>query len=79
MNRHLRALVLLVGAVVFGFAAHAQLSTATMFGTVTDPTGAAVPGATVTITQTDTQTSRTIKDNNDGSYRASSFPSALTR
>jgi outer membrane receptor protein involved in Fe transport len=45
-----------------------------MFGTVTDPTGAAVPNATLTITQTDTQTTRTIKTNADGSYRADFLP-----
>lgn len=54
--------------------ANAQLSTATIFGTVTDSTGAAVPGATVTATQTDTQTSRTLKTNTDGSYRADFLP-----
>lgn len=73
MNRILRALILLVAGGV-GLGAHAQLSTATMYGTVTDPTGAAVPNATVTITQTDTQTTRTIKSNADGSYRADFLP-----
>ena len=45
-----------------------------MFGTVTDSTGAAVPGATVTITETDTQTARTIKTGSDGAYRADFLP-----
>ena len=74
MNRFLRTLLLLLAGCVWGFTAQAQLSTATMFGTVTDSTGAAVPGATVTITQTDTQTSRTLKTGNDGAYRADFLP-----
>ena len=65
--------MLLIAACV-GLAAHAQLSTATMYGNVTDSTGAAVPNATLTITQTDTQTTRTVKTNADGSYRADFLP-----
>ena len=34
--------------------ARAQLSTATMFGTVTDSTGAAIPNAKATLVETDT-------------------------
>ena len=74
MNRFLRTLLLLLAGCVWGLTAQAQLSTATMFGTVTDSTGAAVPGATVTITQTDTHTVRTIKTGNDGAYRADFLP-----
>src|SRR5665213_3397332 len=54
--------------------ASAQLSTATMFGTVTDASGAAIPKATVTITQTDTNDTRTVVTNGDGSYRADFLP-----
>ncbi len=74
MNRVLRSLMLIIAVAISGLAAHGQLSTATIFGTVTDSTGAAVPGAAVVITQTDTQTSRTIKTNGDGSYRADFLP-----
>ena len=66
--------MLLLAGCVWGVTAQAQLSTATMFGTVTDSTGAAVPGATVAITQTDTQTTRTLKTGTDGSYRADFLP-----
>ncbi len=74
MNRFLRTLLLLLAGCVWGLTAQAQLSTATMFGTVTDSTGAAVPGATVTITQTDTHSVRAIKTGNDGAYRADFLP-----
>jgi len=54
--------------------ASAQVSTATLFGIVTDSTGAAVPNATVTITQTDTNTVRTVTTGGDGAYRADFLP-----
>ncbi len=66
--------MLLLAGCVWGLTAQAQLSTATMFGTVTDSTGAAVPGATVTITQTETHTVRAVKTENDGAYRADFLP-----
>jgi len=47
---------------------------ATIVGTVTDPTGAAVPNATVTITKTDTGQSRHFSSNNDGQYVAPALP-----
>ena len=74
MNRVLRSLVLLFAVAICGLAAHAQLSTATMFGSVTDSTGAAVPGATVTLTQTQTNFVRTTKTNGQGEYRAEFLP-----
>src|ERR1700735_2694530 len=45
-----------------------------MFGTVTDSSGAGIPNATVVITQTDTNDSRTVITKNDGSYRADFLP-----
>ena len=69
--------VLLIAVVLVGFAgprASAQLSTATMFGIVTDSTGAIVPGATVTLTQTQTNFVRVTKTNDQGQYRAEFLP-----
>ena len=54
--------------------AYAQTSTSNIFGNVTDPTGAAIPKATVTITQTDTNVVRTTTTKDDGSYRADFLP-----
>src|SRR5438270_6512284 len=49
----------------------AQTTTGDMRGTVTDPTGAVVPGATVTVTNTDTgKVTRTVKTNGSGQYTA---------
>src|SRR5437879_5624387 len=43
-------------------------------GTITDPTGAVVPGATVTITNAGTNISQTTTTGSDGSYRFSLVP-----
>jgi hypothetical protein len=48
----------------------AQTATGSILGTVADPTGAVVPGATVTVTSTSTGTSRTIKTTESGTYSA---------
>src|ERR1700749_5119504 len=68
------SLTLLFSLLLCAASSNAQLSTAAMFGTVTDPAGAAVPKATVTITQTDTGFVRTVVTNNDGNYRADFLP-----
>jgi outer membrane receptor protein involved in Fe transport len=74
MFKFFRAALCLVLLCAAAIAASAQLSTASMFGTVTDPTGAAIPKATVTLTQTDTGFTRTVVTNDDGSYRADFLP-----
>ena len=64
-------------AVVFGLvvpAAHASV-TATMSGTVTDPTGAVIPGATVAAHNTDTGIDSSTQTNAQGYY---SFPALPT-
>ncbi|HUV95978.1 MAG TPA: TonB-dependent receptor [Acidobacteriaceae bacterium] len=52
----------------------AQLSTASLSGSVTDSTGAVIPNATVTLTQTDTNFTRTSKSKGDGSYHEEFLP-----
>jgi len=48
--------------------------TATIVGTVTDPSGAVIPGATITLTNTQTAISRTFTSNSAGAYTASPLP-----
>ena len=58
--------VLFVLFAVFG--AHAQTTSTSMLRTVTDPSGAAVPGAEVTATNVRTNQSRRITSNDLGYY-----------
>ena len=53
---------------------YAQVSTATMFGTVTDETGAVVPNATVTLIQTDTNFTRVSTTNGNGEFHEEFLP-----
>src|SRR5215471_7210719 len=57
-------------------AAHAQVdyTTATLKGTVLDPQGAVISGATVSATNSATAVSKTTKSGSDGSYQISALP-----
>lgn len=55
-------------AVLGSTALFGQAVNGTISGTVTDPSGAAIAGATVTVTNTATQVARTVTTNNDGRY-----------
>src|SRR5579871_2509939 len=63
-----RLLLLFVGLVAFSFSALAQQ--ATIVGTVTDPSGAALPSVTVTVTSTESSAVRTLQTNTTGQYVA---------
>jgi hypothetical protein len=52
----------------------AQLPTGAILGTVKDSSGASVPGATVTVRNTDTNLTRTQMTEQDGSYRFPELP-----
>ena len=53
------------------YASSQSLTTGAISGVVTDPTGAVVPQATVTVTQLGTGAARTVNTQNDGSYTVS--------
>jgi outer membrane receptor protein involved in Fe transport len=59
---------------VFCTGAEAQLSTATLAGTITDTSGAAIPNASITLTQTATNFTRVAKSKDDGSYHEEFLP-----
>src|SRR5580698_494703 len=61
-------LVLLVGLICFCVSTSAQQTT--IVGTVTDPSGAAVPNVAITVTNIDTGATRTIPTNDSGAYVA---------
>jgi hypothetical protein len=62
-------ILLLSGTVVWG-----QLGTSTIRGTITDSSGAALSGATVTITNLQTNLSRTLTTGSAGGYSFESIP-----
>jgi hypothetical protein len=53
--------------------AFAQISTAQLAGKVSDESGAVLPGATVTVTQTDTGAERTVVTDGEGAYLVSNL------
>jgi len=58
----------------FIFQINAQYGSGTIIGTVTDPTVATVPGATITIKNQETSASRTARTDADGNYRFNAVP-----
>src|SRR6516162_1809161 len=79
MNRFFRSLRVLAFAVlsfalISGGSLLAQSFRGTILGTVTDSSGAAVPGATVTIKNLDTGLTRVVTTSEDGSYAAPELP-----
>jgi Carboxypeptidase regulatory-like domain/TonB dependent receptor-like, beta-barrel len=69
-----RAAFLLVLLFAFTSAAFCQLTTADILGTVTDPTGAVVPNAKITLTNLGTNETRTGQSNSSGEYTFTLLP-----
>src|SRR5438876_3397141 len=59
-----------VGLILLPAVLIAQVITGTILGTVTDPSGAPLPGVTVTVKNLDTGQSRSILTDASGNYRA---------
>lgn len=59
---------------LFTAAAGAQVTTATIVGTITDPSGSPVPAASVTARNLDTGLARTVVSGEDGFYRIELLP-----
>jgi hypothetical protein len=66
-----RVLVVLLATCVMAPSVHAQVLYGSVVGNVRDATGAAVPGATVTITLIETKATRETVSDGTGSYRIS--------
>jgi len=64
-----KSLMFAVTLLLFTASALAQTSRGTVSGIVSDPTGAVVPGATITLTNDQTGVSRTTNTNGEGFYR----------
>jgi hypothetical protein len=74
-TRRLLRVTVTVVAVCLGSAVHAtaQIATATILGLVRDQTGAALPGATVTVRSLATGASRSATSDSDGRYRVAAL------
>jgi hypothetical protein len=64
MNRSLACILVAIAALTL----HAQTTTATVQGEVRDPTGAAISGATVVVTNENNGTSNQVLTNSQGVY-----------
>ena len=69
-----QALLLAVFSMCVAARMGAQVSTATLFGNIADATGASIPNASITLTQTDTNFTRSVMSKADGSYNAELLP-----
>jgi len=69
----LRVLALTFGVVLFAASMFAQSNLGRIIGLVTDQTGAVLPGATVSITDTERGTTRTLTTDGSGQYIAPSL------
>src|SRR5262245_11526125 len=74
MRRRVAASALLLALMAFAVPAHAQRTTGEIFGTVTDESGAVLPGVTVTIRGSGVPGSPTIVTSESGAYRFPALP-----
>ena len=78
MKRDLRCIFTSAAGVILLFAAgvfgQSQATTGTIQGTVTDPNGAVVSGASVTVKNVETGFERTVTSNSDGFFTAPLLP-----
>src|SRR5262245_2024696 len=68
------ATLLLLGAAAAAASAQSTAINGTIEGTVKDSSGAALPGVTITITNTDTGAQRVVISGDEGTYRAPLLP-----
>lgn len=74
MTEHLRRLLFLLAPAILALPATAQTVTGTILGAVSDPSGAVVPGATVTATNPATGFTRSTTSDPEGNYRLTFLP-----
>src|SRR6476646_5216974 len=71
ITRHISSLSIVAMLVaIFAFSASGQSNKGSIKGTVTDPNGAVVQNAKVTVTNISTNSSRTLTTGDDGAYTA---------
>ena len=73
VTKWLRLLCIALGIALFSLPASAQLNYGRIYGAITDQTGGAVAGATVTVIDVDRGIPRTLVADDTGEYSASSL------
>ena len=73
----IRATSIFAAVIVFAAGALAQSNTGSITGVVQDVNGAAVPNATVTVTNVGTNDTRTVQTNDEGLYEAPSLATGV--
>jgi hypothetical protein len=73
INRRI-AWILFAGMLLFGKAAYSQANTGTIYGTITDTAGAAIPDAAIVITNTGTNVQNFMRTNSLGEFKAIALP-----
>src|ERR1700760_3250663 len=74
LTKHsLCAFLLAVSLVFLGYPAHAQFDVGDLVGTIHDQSGAAVPGATITVTNNATNIVSSATSNRNGDYEVPSL------
>src|SRR5665213_231525 len=66
--------LLLLAVLMFTLQGHAQQTLGSLNGTVVDPSGAAIPGAIVVVTNSAIGVTRTVKSQADGFYQIFNLP-----
>jgi hypothetical protein len=66
--------ILFVGLFLGALSAYGQVVTGIIVGTITDSSGAVVPSAAVTVTNADTDVTRSVVTNSSGSYSVPDLP-----
>lgn len=74
MTQRIQAVIVWVGLAITAASMSAQVSTAKVNGTVMDESGAAVPSAQITLTDTDTNAVTQVKADDRGVFSAPSLP-----
>jgi hypothetical protein len=77
VNKFMRAVSLLSIAIIFAITAFGQSNTGSITGVVTDPNGAVVPNATVTVTNQGTNEKRTVQSDAEGRYEVPSLSTGV--
>jgi hypothetical protein len=72
--KNIRVLVCAIALLLLAGTIYAQSTTGTILGTITDASGGVLPGASVTVTNTETGIARTTNSESNGSYQVPALP-----